>query len=177
MFHILHRLDFTYRFTKVARDERNALTIVHTFNEKVILQRRAELLKAQDKQKSHQKEKTDLKRKMAFLDILLQSEIDGKPLTDLDIREEVDTFMAAGFHTTAASIVFCFYNLSLYPECQQKCFNEIQQVLGKDNNKPVTYEDLNKLHYVDQCIKESLRIFPSVPLIGRKVTQECEISE
>lgn len=30
---------------------------------------------------------------MALLDVLLKSEIDGMPLSDEDIQEEVDTFM------------------------------------------------------------------------------------
>ena len=177
MFDILYRFDLTYQFTKLARDEKQALAILHGFTEKIIIQRREELLKSQDKKVTPELDDVGTKRKMAFLDILLQSEIDGKPLTNLDIREEVDTFMFEGHDTTSSAIIFCFYNLSLYPECQQKCFEEIQQVFGTDKTKPVTYEDLNKLHYVELCIKETLRMFPSVPLLGRKVTEECEISE
>lgn len=32
-------------------------------------------------------------QKLALLDLLLKSSIDGKPLSNQDIREEVDTFM------------------------------------------------------------------------------------
>lgn len=41
------------------------------------------------------KEANDLgiRDKMALLDVLLQSTIDGEPLNDESIREEVDTFM------------------------------------------------------------------------------------
>lgn len=33
------------------------------------------------------------KKKMALLDILLQSNVNGNPLTNEEIRQEVDTFM------------------------------------------------------------------------------------
>ncbi|XP_073830216.1 cytochrome P450 4d1 isoform X1 [Musca autumnalis] len=176
MFDILCRFDLTYRFTRYAREEKKALAVLHGFTEKVIIQRREELLKAQNQKGDEHLDDTGSKKKMAFLDILLQSEVDGKPLTNLDIREEVDTFMFEGHDTTSSAVTFCFYNLALYPECQQKCFEEIIQVLGKDKTKPVTFEDLNNLHYVDLCVKETLRMFPSVPLLGRKVTEECEIN-
>ncbi|XP_037818738.1 cytochrome P450 4d1 isoform X2 [Lucilia sericata] len=176
MFDILYRFNLTYQFTKLARDEKKALAILHGFTEKIIVQRREELLKAQDNVTESHEDDIGSKRKMAFLDILLQSEIDGKPLSNLDIREEVDTFMFEGHDTTSSAITFCFYNLAMNPKCQQKCFEEIIQVFGKDKSKPVTYEDLNNLHYVELCIKETLRMFPSVPLLGRKVTEECEIN-
>lgn len=34
-----------------------------------------------------------IKKKMAFLDLLLLSRINGEPLSDISIREEVDTFL------------------------------------------------------------------------------------
>lgn len=42
--------------------------------------------------KSEMEDLVGQKTKKTFLDILLQSTIDGRPLSDLDIREEVDTF-------------------------------------------------------------------------------------
>lgn len=38
-------------------------------------------------------EEIGIRSKQAFLDILLRTSIDGKPLSDLDIRQEMDTFM------------------------------------------------------------------------------------
>lgn len=179
MFNVLYRFNLTYRFTALAREEKKALAVLHGITEKIIVQRREELIKAQEKSQGSSKEENDVgaKRKMAFLDILLKSEIDGKPLTNLDIREEVDTFMFEGHDTTSSAVNFLFYNLANYPDCQRKCYEEIIEVLGKDKCKEVTYENLNNLHYVDLCIKESLRLFPSVPLLGRKVNKECEISK
>lgn len=67
----------------------NALKILHGFTDKVISERRNKLLEGNVSRNICDKTTTN----NTLLDILLQSTIDGKPLTDLDIREEVDTFM------------------------------------------------------------------------------------
>lgn len=50
------------------------------------------------------------------------------------------------------------------------------QVLG-DSDRPVTYEDIGSLKYLEACIKETLRLYPSVPLIARQVVEDIKISE
>ncbi|XP_020803433.1 cytochrome P450 4d1 isoform X2 [Drosophila serrata] len=179
MFNIFYRFDLTYMLTPLARAEKKALDVLHQFTEKIIVQRREELIRgAANKETTANEEDSDVgaKRKMAFLDILLQSTIDERPLTNLDIREEVDTFMFEGHDTTSSALMFFFYNIATHPEAQARCFQEIRSVFGQDKSTPVTYEQLNKLHYVDLCIKETLRLYPSVPLLGRKVLEDCEIN-
>lgn len=66
----------------------NALEILHGFTDRVIQERRQKLI-VQSRDPVDE-ESTEAK---TFLDILLQGNIDGKPLSNLDIREEVDTFM------------------------------------------------------------------------------------
>ncbi|KAH8281272.1 hypothetical protein KR018_006165, partial [Drosophila ironensis] len=178
MFNIFYRFDLTYMFTPLARAEKRALAVLHQFTEKIIVQRRQELIKGSATQEAASEADADVgaKRKMAFLDILLQSTIDEKPLTNMDIREEVDTFMFEGHDTTSSALMFFFYNIATHPEAQRKCFEEICSVMGRDKATPVTYELLNKLHYVDLCVKETLRLYPSVPLLGRRVVEDCEIN-
>jgi len=181
MFNILYRFDLTYMLTPLARAEKKALDVLHQFTEKIIVQRREEIIRGgnENGKGNGNSEDADVgaKRKMAFLDILLQSTIDDRPLSNLDIREEVDTFMFEGHDTTSSALMFFFYNIATHPEAQRKCFEEIRSVVGQDKATPVTYELLNHLHYVDLCIKETLRMYPSVPLLGRKVLEDCEISE
>lgn len=114
---------------------------------------------------------------MAFLDVLLQSTVAGKPLTNEDIREEVDTFMFEGHDTTTSGISHTLYLLARHPQVQQKVFEEIQQVIGNDKDKPITMRELQDLKYLDVVIKESLRMYPPVPMIGRITEQEMEMGE
>lgn len=92
MFDIWYRTDFFFQFSKIAENQRSAVKILHDFTDKVINDRRAELIDHAVKNDFTDQE-FGIKRKKAFLDVLLEATIDGEPLSDLDIREEVDTFM------------------------------------------------------------------------------------
>ncbi|XP_037052057.1 cytochrome P450 4d1-like [Bradysia coprophila] len=168
---ILICFDTVFRFTAMYKQQTNALKVLHGFTERVIQERRQKFV-AQSSTDTVDKKFTQTTK--TFLDILLQGEIDGKPLSNLDIREEVDTFMFEGQDTTSSALLFCFFSLARYPEIQQKCFQEIRNVLG-DNRSAATCNDLNNLRYLDLVIKETLRLYPSVPLIGRLLSEELTI--
>jgi cytochrome P450 family 4 len=118
-----------------------------------------------------------IKRKMALLDVLLQSTIDNQPLTDHEIQEEVDTFMFEGHDTTTLAISFTVYLLSQHAEVQTKLFEEIQQVIGLDKDTPLTQRNLQDLKYLDLVLKESMRLYPPVPIIGRFLNEDVVLSD
>lgn len=114
---------------------------------------------------------------MALLDILLQSSINNQPLSDADIREEVDTFMFEGDDTTSSGVSHALYAIARHPEVQQRIFEELQRVLGPDASAPVTQAQLQDLKYLDCVIKETMRLYPPVPAIGRHAQKELEIGD
>lgn len=92
MFDVWYRTDFFFQFSKIAENQRYAVKVLHDFTDKVINDRRCELIDQAVKNDFNDQE-FGIKRKKAFLDVLLEATVDGEPLEDLDIREEVDTFM------------------------------------------------------------------------------------
>lgn len=162
--------------TSLHSKQQRCLKVLHSFTDSIIVARRQELLSKRNEDKDSGESEVEGKEKLALLDVLLQSTINGQPLSNMDIREEVDTIMFAGHDTTTSGIAFCFYTLAKYPEVQRKAYEEIQRVIGNDAKKSVTMGELNELHYLDLVIKETLRLFPSVPVFGREVQEDTEIS-
>uniref|UniRef100_A0A6P4EZR4 Uncharacterized protein LOC108046854 n=1 Tax=Drosophila rhopaloa TaxID=1041015 RepID=A0A6P4EZR4_DRORH len=176
--HAWQRVDWIFRLTKPTEAKRQdaAIKVMHDFTENIIRERRRTLVNnSQDKAPEEQVDDLGQKRRMALLDVLLQSTIDGAPLSDEDIREEVDTFMFEGHDTTTSAISFCLYEISRHPEVQQRLVQEIREVLGEDRKRPVTLRDLGELKFMENVIKESLRLHPPVPMIGRWFAEDVEI--
>lgn len=117
------------------------------------------------------------KKRMALLDVLLQSTVAGSPLSNEDIREEVDTFMFEGHDTTTSAISFCLYLIARHPIVQKKCVEEIHQILGDNKETTVTHRQLQDLKYLECVIKETLRLYPSVPAIGREATEDIVVGK
>lgn len=157
--------------------QKRCLRVLHTFTDGVIKARRQELLSKLNEVSDSGGEEVERKRKNALLDVLLQSTINGQPLSDRDIREEVDTFMFAGHDTTTSAIAFCLYNLAKHPEAQRKVYDEIRNVIGDDVDRAMEQTELNELHYLNLVIKETLRMYPSVSFYGRRAQEDTEISK
>ena len=84
--------------------------------------------------------------------------------TDDDMEQlvgDVTTFFIGGFHTTGNLLAWCLYFLAIYPECQEKLRQELNQF------KIEKFEDVNDLKYLSQVIDESLRLSQVAPLAAR----------
>uniref|UniRef100_A0A8D0GUL2 Cytochrome P450 family 4 subfamily B member 1 n=1 Tax=Sphenodon punctatus TaxID=8508 RepID=A0A8D0GUL2_SPHPU len=132
--------------------------------EKVIKERR-ESLKDEQELKKIQKN-----RHLDFLDILLCAKDEtGIGLSDEDIRAEVDTFMFEGHDTTASGISWLFYCLAQNPEHQQRCREEIKEILRE--RETIQWDDLSRMTYTTMCINESMRLYPPVPGVSRQLSK------
>ncbi|XP_044271096.1 cytochrome P450 4c3-like isoform X2 [Tribolium madens] len=180
-FHILEMNDVTFPLTKNYYIQNKSLNILHNQTNSVISKRRQKL---QNKTKAitvtNANSKADNnetlfgRKKKAFLDLLLQATVDGRPLTQEEIREEVDTFMFEGHDTTASAISFAFYCLANNADVQANAYEEQIALFGDNKNPSVTYSDLQNMKYLELVIKETLRLYPPVPIFARKTSEPVQ---
>ncbi|XP_053441878.1 cytochrome P450 4F2-like [Nycticebus coucang] len=168
-------MDFLYYLTPDGWRFRRACRLVHDFTDAVIQERRRTLSSQgiDDFLKAKTKTKT-----LDFIDVLLLSKNeDGKALSDEDIRSQADTFMFGGHDTTASGISWVLYNLARHPEYQERCRQEVQELLRNREPEEIEWDDLAQLPFLTMCIKESLRLHPPVPLVSRRCTQDIELPD
>jgi cytochrome P450 len=97
-------------------------------------------------------------REDVFSTLLLARDEDGRPMTDEEIRDELVTLLVAGHETTATGLAWTF-DLLLHDE---RVMSKLRGTLDADDGDD----------YVDAVAKESLRVRPVIPGIGRKVRGE-----
>ena len=57
--------------------------------------------------------------------------------------------------------------MASHPEIQEKCQEELRDIFGEDAERAATSGDLASMKYLEMCLKESLRMYQSVPIISR----------
>ena len=79
-----------------------------------------------------------------------------------------------GHDTTAAAANWAVHLIGAHPEVQSRLHEEMDGIFG-DSDRPATMDDLRDMKYLECVIKETLRIFPSVPIFGRQLQEDTEI--
>ncbi|XP_035216508.1 cytochrome P450 4V2-like [Stegodyphus dumicola] len=110
-----------------------------------------------------------------FFEILLEELAKDKNFTYNDIVEESITFIYAGFDTSSSALNWVLCLLGLHSDIQDKVFQELYSIFGDDKTREVTIHDVKNLVYLEQVIKETLRLYPSVPIIGRENKEVIKI--
>nr|WCC58128.1 cytochrome P450 [Pharsalia antennata] len=166
-FSALKQLNALYPLTKDYYKELKCVKFLHANTDSVIRARR----KLLEESNSGNEDKTDedlgSKKKLAFLDLLLQSKVDGEPLPEWYIKEEVNTLLFEGHDTTGTAISYALYCLAENSEPQVQAFEEQRKIFGNDRNRPITFDDIQAMKYLELVIKETLRMYPPVPFYGR----------
>ncbi|KAF7267478.1 hypothetical protein GWI33_019311 [Rhynchophorus ferrugineus] len=108
---------------------------------------------------------------LSFVDIMMS---DNQNLFPPEmIQNEFFLFATAATDTIANTSSYIMILLGIYPDIQEKVYEEIITEIGKD--KPIVPEDLNRLKYTERFMYESMRIIPAVPIIVRYTTEDIPV--
>ena len=108
------------------------------------------------------------------LSLLLALQDDpSSALADEAIRNEIVTFVLAGHETTASALTWACYLLSRNMDVQDRLAAEATAVLG---DRLPAVDDVPQLPYASSVFAETLRLYPPVPVFGRRTVQSLEIA-
>jgi cytochrome P450 len=96
----------------------------------------------------------------------------GTLMSEQLLVENGITMFAAGHETTARTLSFLWYALSQNPEVERRLDAELDSVLG---DGPPTINDLKRLPYTLQVVKEVLRLYPAAPMYARDAVADDEL--
>ncbi|MFJ8537669.1 cytochrome P450 [Streptomyces sp. NPDC093591] len=111
-----------------------------------------------------------------MLSMLLRAvdEETGRPLTGDQICSEILTLAVAGTETTALVLSWTLYELDRHPEIEACALAELDEVVG---DRPVAFDDLTRLPYLNQVITETLRLHHPGWLVTRRTITETRLGE
>ncbi|XP_072381843.1 cytochrome P450 4C1-like [Diabrotica undecimpunctata] len=174
MLHVWHQLRFTWKLYPMSRDFDKALKIFTEFSTTLmsnIKKKHANIstsgnLSSEDDIASAVKGKA--RDGIAFLDLIYKN----NKFSEREIIDEIHTFLVAATDTTASCLTSIFTMLGMFQDVQQKVFDELIDILGPDRR--AFPEDLPQMKYLERVIKETMRIFPVVPLLGRTLDEDID---
>ncbi|KFM65992.1 putative cytochrome P450 49a1, partial [Stegodyphus mimosarum] len=82
--------------------------------------------------------------------------------------------MAAGIDTTSLSVAYVLRNLAANPDCQKRLQDEVDRVLP--DGKPLTVQAMEQMPYLRACVKESMRLSPTVQGTSRTLDKDIVLS-
>jgi cytochrome P450 len=82
---------------------------------------------------------------------------DGSRLTPRQIRDQLLTLFVAGHETSANALAWTFYLLAQHPTVTARLLAELDREL---RGAPPSAADLERLPYLEQVVKEALRLYP-----------------
>ncbi|XP_031637232.1 probable cytochrome P450 313a4 [Contarinia nasturtii] len=154
---LLH-IDFIWNLTESAKKLREYSCFGRTLFQKILKE------KVQTGSESH-----------SFLERLLDISNENTNFTHENVIAETATILTGATDTSSAASAFVAVMLAMHPEYQEKVFQEILMVMPYKDAE-LTQTDLDKLEFTELCIRETLRLFPTVPIIGRVTSKPVKLN-
>ena len=92
----------------------------------------------------------------------------GEFLDSETIRDQILMHLSNGFNGPSITAAWLTYVLATNPDVEERLLAEIDGITGGDPAYDLQYDDLMALTYTTQVIKETMRIYPPMPITIRR---------
>ncbi|WHT22320.1 cytochrome P450 [Crossiella sp. CA-258035] len=99
----------------------------------------------------------------------------GETLDEVNIRNQVVTFLIAGHETTSGTLSFALHFLAKHPAVLARAQAEVDALWGEAADPEPSFEDIGKLRYVRQILNETLRLWPTAAVFARQALRDTVI--
>ncbi|XP_017779348.1 PREDICTED: cytochrome P450 6k1-like [Nicrophorus vespilloides] len=100
---------------------------------------------------------------------------DGFTFDEDSLSAQAIQFFLSGYETTSSLISFALYELAMNEDIQENLRHEIVDGLAAEEDGKFSYENIMELSYLNKVISESLRKYPTLPLIDRQCVKDYQI--
>jgi cytochrome P450 len=144
----------------------------------IILNRATEIIKEKEGQAQAHSKHNDI---IALIskDNLKKKAAGEEGLSLETMRDQVMTFLGAGHDTTATGVAWTLHLLSKYPKVQTRLREEVREYMPFLFHEDTRYDpielgkvDADKLPYLDNVCRESLRYIPPIPMTVRQSLED-----
>ncbi|KAH7097522.1 cytochrome P450 [Auriculariales sp. MPI-PUGE-AT-0066] len=100
---------------------------------------------------------------------------DSSRLTDDELVANIYAFFLAGHETSSHTLTFAFALLAMHPDIQDRIFDEASALWPDTTSEAWTSStmvDYPRLEYTLAALRETLRLFPAVPVLLRVCTAD-----
>lgn len=160
-------LDLIYKRTKMYKREREIRASIEAMIDKILEDKYRKMAESGNEYLNEQS------NSHIFIDQLMHLTQDGRQLTPLEIRQNIIAIIFAGYETTAVTITYAILMLAMHPEVEQLVVNELNEFYKEGD--VIDYDLLKQLNYLEMVIKETMRLFPSVPLTIRESIEDMNL--
>lgn len=98
----------------------------------------------------------------------------GRAMSEEHLVDNIVSFLTAGFDTTAFFLAWSLYLIAQSPQWELRMLEEIKRVVGSG---PVKAEHVERLVIVQQVLNESIRLFPTAPIIVRDIVEDIRLGD
>uniref|UniRef100_A0A4Y0BEG8 Cytochrome P450 n=1 Tax=Anopheles funestus TaxID=62324 RepID=A0A4Y0BEG8_ANOFN len=174
-FNVLKHPECLYKLTSDYKLEMQYRKVFDQFINPIIAEKRISFSTDSDNTSVKEEDEMEYRKPQVFIDHLLKGKRGGEPFPDVEIVQHCLTIFMGGNDTSALAICHLLTLLAMHRDVQEKVRDEIMAIFPADGKIETTPEALNELVYLEQCIKEGLRLCPSAPMVARVCSDDIEV--